>query len=74
MMLPLEVFPDLLQKVCAWLPFQTIIYFPAKTAVRFNAEALLTMLGIQGIWIVLLLGAVSFIFGKGVRKLNVNGG
>jgi ABC-2 type transport system permease protein len=57
MMLPLEVFPALLQKVCAWLPFQTIIYFPAKTAVRFNAEALLTMLGIQGIWIVLLIGA-----------------
>jgi len=74
MLLPLEMFPDALAKVCAWLPFQAIVYFPAKTAVRFDGDALLHMIGVQFIWIVLLSGLLAWVYGKGVRKLNVNGG
>lgn len=37
MMLPLELFPDVLRTVCEWLPFQTIVYFAAKTAIHTMA-------------------------------------
>ncbi|MDF2962331.1 MAG: hypothetical protein K0S39_4066 [Paenibacillus sp.] len=74
MLMPLELFPQLLQDVCRWLPFQTVLYFPAKTAVRWEDAGLLSMLVTQAVWIVLLGIAVGFIYGRGVSKLNVNGG
>ncbi len=74
MLMPLEVFPHWLQQICSWLPFQAILYFPAKTAVKFDGEMMLAMLGIQFIWIMILGGCLMLMFRKGVKKLNVNGG
>lgn len=74
MLMPLELFPELLQKICAWLPFQAVIYFSAKTAVAFDGHALVRMFVIQALWIALFSGALALMYRKGVRKLNVNGG
>jgi ABC-2 type transport system permease protein len=74
MMLPLETFPDLLQKVCTWLPFQTVVYFPSKMAVQFDAALLVKFLVIQILWIALLSVLLALVYRKGVKKLNVNGG
>jgi ABC-2 type transport system permease protein len=74
MLMPLELFPMLLQHICKWLPFQTVLYYPAKTAIRFDESKLLLMLGVQSIWIVILGLGVVFIYSRGVKKLNVNGG
>jgi ABC-2 type transport system permease protein len=74
MMLPLEMFPDPLENVCRFLPFQAIAYFPAKTAVQFDAAAMAQMLAVQSFWIALLSLALVGVYQKGVRKLNVNGG
>ncbi|UQZ86538.1 hypothetical protein SK3146_05831 [Paenibacillus konkukensis] len=74
MLMPLELFPQMLQDVCRWLPFQTVLYFPAKTAVRWDDVSLVPMLLTQGVWIALLAGLVMLIYGMGIRKVNVNGG
>ncbi|MCL6457879.1 MAG: ABC-2 family transporter protein [Gorillibacterium sp.] len=74
MMMPLEVFPEALRKVCAWLPFQTVLYFPAKTVVSFDAVAMVRMVAIQGVWVLVLGICVLLIYRKGVSKLHVNGG
>jgi ABC-2 type transport system permease protein len=74
MLMPLELFPQMLQAVCHWLPFQTVLYFPAKTAVRWADISMVPMLLIQASWIVLLGLIVWLLYRKGVRKLNVNGG
>lgn len=74
MLLPLEIFPDWLQRICAWLPFQAVIYFASRTAVRFDAELLGRFLLIQWLWVALLAGLVALIFSLGVKKLHVNGG
>jgi ABC-2 type transport system permease protein len=74
MLMPLELFPQLLQDVCRWLPFQTVLYFPSKTAVRWEDVHLLPMLSVQLLWIVLIGTAVALMYRLGVRKLNVNGG
>lgn len=74
MMLPLELFPDLLRKASQWLPFQTIVYFPVKTAIHFDAGRLAEMVGLQLAWTILLGAMLLGIYRRGVRKLNVNGG
>lgn len=74
MMIPLEMMPDTLQKVCEFLPFQAIVYFAAKTAVQFDAVTMLKMIGIQALWALLIAAALTLMYAKGVKKLNVNGG
>ncbi|SCW75799.1 ABC-2 type transport system permease protein [Paenibacillus tianmuensis] len=74
MLMPLELFPEALQQVCRWLPFQVVLYFPAKTAVRWEEVHLAPMLSVQWAWVVVLALVVWLIYRKGVRKLNVNGG
>lgn len=74
MLLPLELFPEALRRICEWLPFQAIVYFPAKTAVRFDAGALQHMIGVQLVWGAVLAALLAFIYRKGAKRLNVNGG
>ncbi|GAA4855257.1 hypothetical protein GCM10023310_37740 [Paenibacillus vulneris] len=74
MLMPLELFPRALQEVCRWLPFQTVLYVPARTAVRWSDFAIMPMLLTQGIWIIVLGAGVALMYRLGVRKVNVNGG
>ncbi|MCI3921613.1 ABC-2 family transporter protein [Paenibacillus sp. TRM 82003] len=74
MLMPLEMFPDWLQDICRWLPFQAVLYFPAATVTNFDASKLLGMLLVQWGWAAALAAIVFWMYGRGVRKLNVNGG
>lgn len=74
MMLPLELFPEKLQAVCVWLPFRAIVYFPAKITVQFEWPAFIRMLVEQLAWATVLGLLLAWIYRKGARKLNVNGG
>ncbi|NBD22761.1 ABC transporter permease [Paenibacillus glycinis] len=74
MLLPLDLMPEPLQRVCAWLPFQAMLYFPARTAVNFGAAPLLQQFVIQAAWIAVLAAAVMLMYRRGVSKLHVNGG
>ncbi|XID92996.1 ABC transporter permease [Paenibacillaceae bacterium WGS1546] len=74
MLLPIDLMPEWLQRVCAWLPFQAALYFPAKMAVHFDGGLLAKQLAIQAAWIAALAFAVGLIYRRGVTKLHVNGG
>ncbi|BBH21184.1 hypothetical protein Back11_25290 [Paenibacillus baekrokdamisoli] len=74
MLLPLDFMPDWLQRICAWLPFQAVLYFPARTAVNYDQAPILQQFLIQAVWLVLLSAAVMIIYRRGVAKLHVNGG
>ncbi|MFD0715169.1 ABC transporter permease [Paenibacillus sp. GCM10027626] len=74
MLLPIDLMPEWLQQICAWLPFQAVLYLPARAAVAVQDSSLLHFLAIQCIWIVVLAIAVMAIYRKGVKKLHVNGG
>lgn len=74
MLLPIDLMPEWLQRVCAWLPFQAALYFPARTAVHFEAAALGRQWIIQAGWIAGLAVLAILVYRKGVKKLNVNGG
>ncbi|MGO4110049.1 ABC transporter permease [Paenibacillus sp. YAF4_2] len=74
MLMPLELFPDKLQQIGHWLPFQAIVYFPARTAVGMHHGEIAGMLAVQWLWAALIGLVVWLVYRKGVRKLNVNGG
>ncbi|SDE29343.1 ABC-2 type transport system permease protein [Paenibacillus sp. UNCCL117] len=74
MLMPLEMFPELLQKICVWLPFQAVLYFPAKAAVQYESSSVPQMLAIQMLWLVVLGLAAVLVYRRGVKKLHVNGG
>jgi ABC-2 type transport system permease protein len=74
MMVPLDIFPDWLEKIARALPFQHIIYVPATHVVGTSSTSFGTALIGQWFWIGVFLMLTISIFYLGVRRLNVNGG
>jgi ABC-2 type transport system permease protein len=72
--LPLEMFPDWLQRVVRWLPFQYISYVPARTFVRFEPAFVAQAVAGQVIYVVLLTGAVLLVWRAAQRRMVVHGG
>lgn len=71
---PLEIFPEALQRFFRLTPIYTVCYGPAKLVVDFSMEKWLEILLAQMLYLGVGLGLMFFIYGKGVQKLNVNGG
>ncbi|UVI32224.1 ABC transporter permease [Paenibacillus spongiae] len=74
MLLPIDLMPEWLQRICAWLPFQAVLYIPARTAVAYEEAAVLQYFALQAAWIIVLGAGIMVIYRKGVSKLHVNGG
>lgn len=74
LLIPIDLMPEWLQRVCAWLPFQAALYLPARLGVRFDGQELLRACSLQLAWIAALALLVTFIFRRGAGKLHVNGG
>lgn len=74
MLLPLDLFPKLIQSISKKLPFAYVTYGPAKLNVDFTGHAFLQVILIQLIYLVLAIILCTGIYRKGVKTLNVNGG
>ncbi|MBN1934210.1 MAG: ABC-2 family transporter protein [Anaerolineae bacterium] len=74
MFLPLEMFPAWLRQISAVLPFQFIIYAPARTFVDFDLAFFLRALAGQGIYIVVVAVILSLVWRWGRRRVTVHGG
>lgn len=71
---PIEYFPNFVQKILSFSPVYVVSYGPAKLFVDFTWEKAGSILIAQFIYIILSYSACSFIYKKGVKKINVNGG
>jgi ABC-2 type transport system permease protein len=74
--IPLAFFPETLQKIVYYLPFQAIYNTPLKLLIdnSLSMRSRMSMLGWQVFWTV-IVGCISYIFFKiSVRKITVNGG
>ncbi len=75
LIIPISFFPAVLQKVFAFLPFQAISYIPSVTLVKGLAlSKWLSVVGIQLLWIVILLFIIWGIWAKARKTLIVQGG
>lgn len=71
---PMEIFPAPLQPLFRLTPIYTVCYGPAKLLVDFSTEKFIEILLAQTLYLACGMGILFFIYGKGVRKLYVNGG
>ena len=73
-MFPIEYFPGILKVILNYSPVYVTTYGPAKLFVDFNFNNCLMILVAQLIYLVLSSLLATYIYRKGVRRLNVNGG
>lgn len=71
---PVEIFPAALQPFFKLTPIYTVCYGPAKLVVDFSWEKFLEIVAAQMIYLAIGCGLMFFLYGKGVKKLHVNGG
>ena len=71
---PIEFFPVFLQPIFKYSPIYVVSYGPAKLFVDFNWNSCIEIFILQGAYLILSVLLSNFIYKKGVRKLNVNGG
>ena len=73
-MFPVEVFPLWAQPIIRFTPIFVVTYGPAKLIIDYSSGMALQVILSQLIYFVLSLSILLFIYQRGVKKLNVNGG
>ena len=71
---PVEMFPKVIQPIIKCSPIYVINYGPTKVIIDFSMGMFFNVLAAQLIYLGITVLLLSFFFGKGVKKLNVNGG
>jgi ABC-2 type transport system permease protein len=72
--LPLELFPERLQRIVRWLPFRFIAYAPARAFVAFEPNPVLRMMGGQVAYVVALAALLALVWRRARRRLVLHGG
>jgi ABC-2 type transport system permease protein len=73
--IPIVFYPDWMQKVLAFLPFQAISYLPSTVLVKgLSGEAFVHAVLIQAVWCMLLWVPIQLIWLKARKMLIVQGG
>jgi len=75
-LIPLQFFPDAIQKVLYWLPFQAIYHTPLMMITRPDQgwDVFLPMLGVQVFWTIVLFIASRLFYHQAVKVLRISGG
>ena len=75
LLLPLTFFPDWLETLTRWLPFQAIAYVPLSIYLgRMEGDALLRALLLQLGWVVTLVTLSALLWRRAALRLTVQGG
>jgi ABC-2 type transport system permease protein len=73
--LPLWIFPDVIERIIAWLPFRSIQYVPLSILVGWiGPEQYLREMMIQVFWVVVLWLAVEGLYKLAERRFEIQGG
>lgn len=73
-LIPLDFFPAWLRSIALAMPFACAIYGPARLFVEPDPARLLSLLMIQGIWVMALGLLLTALYRRGVAWLTINGG
>lgn len=71
---PIEMFPKVLQPIMKFTPIYVVTYGPTKLIINFTMQNFINILIAQIIYLVIVVFFVIYLYEKGVKKLNVNGG
>jgi len=75
-LIPLQFFPDAIQKVLFWLPFQAMFHTPITMITRPNQgwDVFLPMLAVQLFWVVAIFIGARLFYTRAVKVLRISGG
>jgi len=74
-LIPLDLYPEPLHQIALWLPFQGMSHTPADLFVeRIPSDHVMQALGIQALWVVVLLLAGNLAFHRATRRISIQGG
>ena len=71
---PIEFYPDWVQKALQYLPISFVAWAPAKMFVNFSISHALIVIPIQALWIAVFVAISMAIYSKGVKSINAHGG
>lgn len=74
LLMPVEYFPDWLERAVRFLPFPYVTYGPARLVVAFSTERFIETIVVQVSYICAFAALAVTMYRRGVRLLNVNGG
>jgi ABC-2 type transport system permease protein len=74
MMIPLDFMPAWLKNIALVLPFNLMVYAPARLFVQFNWASWLSVVAQQLVWIAIATLALNLVFRWGIRHVSINGG
>ncbi len=71
---PLELFPGFVQTLAAVLPFRWMVYFPVELLLgRLGVQEALLGLGVQALWLAIIVGVLNLVWRAGVRQFAAVG-
>ena len=75
-LIPLQFFPDAIQKILLLLPFQAIYYAPLMMVTRPDQDIsiFLQMLAVQIFWVIVTFIVTRLVYDQAVKVLRVSGG
>ncbi len=75
-LIPLQFFPDTIQKILMWLPFQAIYYTPLTMVAKPDLDwgTFLPMLGVQLFWVIALFILTRLFYNQAIKVLRISGG
>lgn len=75
LLIPISFFPGSLQKIMAVLPFEHIAYTPLQIYLgKLGGAHALRALGIQWLWVIVLLALAHLWWERASRKITIHGG
>lgn len=72
--LPLELFPDWLERIARWLPFRFVTYVPARAFVAFDPRFVAQGVAGQVVYGGVLVLVVAFVWRQAQRRMVIHGG
>lgn len=71
---PLDLFPAFVQTLATVLPFRWMVYFPVELLLgRLTVQAALAGLGMQALWLGIILVLLNLVWRAGVRQFSAVG-
>lgn len=75
-LIPIQFFPETIQKVLLWLPFQAIYHTPLMmiTKADLDLQTFLPMISVQLAWAIILFILTRLFYNQAIKVLRISGG
>ncbi len=73
-MLPIDIYPSILQQIAIFLPFKSAIYDPIQILFMYDSQNIILLFTNQIIWLAILVFFISVSYKKTIKRIEIFGG